>query len=142
MQKITTKFRDDHQKLLTLVGEINTLTTGGPENIKSNAQKIGHTLARLSGILKMHLASEDQFLYPKLAGHSDPKLSGMAKAFQEEMGSITDVYKAFSTKWNMGTIEASPVEFNNECKEVFKVIGMRINREENELYKAYEGLPQ
>lgn len=136
----TKKFRDDHQRLLGMVSEITHLMGGNSQSIETNADQISGKLSQFGGVLKMHLAAEDNFLYPKLVDHDDSKMSETAMKFQNEMGGIADVFKNYSLKWNRQTIKSDPIGFKNDTDTLFNVVGKRISREETELYPIFDAL--
>lgn len=87
----------------------------------------------------MHLAKEDEYMYPKLIEHSDQKVSKMAKDFQKEMGGIKGVFGEFHSSWIAPKkLEGNPVGFLTELTKLVGAVKKRIEREENELYKAFD----
>lgn len=47
---------------------------------------------KLAGKLKIHLSSEDKFLYPNLLNGDDNKLKNLANSYINEMGGISDTF--------------------------------------------------
>ncbi len=136
----TKKFRDDHVRLLSMFDELGTVLGAGEKTVAENAAEISKKLSAFGGILKLHLAAEDKYLYPKLADSSDANVANIAKQFQQEMVGITDVFKNYSGKWNVATIATDPTGFIDETKQIVDAVKNRIDREENELYAAFDKL--
>jgi hypothetical protein len=136
----TRHFRDDHAKFVSLVGKISEKLDSA-DATKAAAFELADLLARLSGALKVHLGMEDRVLYPALVASSDPEVQRLARRFQAEMGSLTEGFGAYVTKWRLpASIEGDPHGFAAETKHVFGALAQRIERENNELYAAADAL--
>jgi hemerythrin-like domain-containing protein len=91
----------------------------------------------MAGKVKIHLATEDKVLYPNLEKHKDAKVQQMAKQFAAEMGQIKTVFEAYLAKYPTAqAIESHAADWVKETKDLFTVLGKRIERENNELYAA------
>ena len=131
-------YRDQHAKALSFVSEIIPCLES-PDTAKKNAGGLRLSLSKLLGVLKSHLTSEDTFLYPKLMNDPDPKVSETAKAYWNEMGSLSPKVVEFVDKWRQaGTIEKEPAVFIRECEAVIAALGSRIEREEKILYPLFK----
>ena len=129
----TDRFRRQHDQLLEVVGEITSYLN--PAAIDVNASDVARLLARLSGKLRIHLAMEDESLYPRLLKSSDPRISATADEFIAEMGTIGVTFKSYMDTWGSASyIKRDPNAFISDTKELFSALGDRINRENNELY--------
>jgi hypothetical protein len=99
------------------------------------AETISMQLARLAGVVNLHLAMEDKALYPALLAHSDATVAATARRFNEEMGSLAATFVAYIKAWpTAAAIKADPVRFSTESKAVFNALSKRIHRENVELY--------
>ena len=136
----TDRFREDHSTFLKQVTQINSYLSD-EDKVKNSAAEIRTILSQLAGAVRLHLATEDQTLYPALAKSSDATVARMARSFQVEMGGIKQAFDDYSKKWaTPASIQANPKDFIKETKSLFDVLGKRINRENNELYVAADNL--
>ena len=136
----TDRFRADHDTFLKQVTEISGYLSDDAK-VAAGAAQIRATLSQLAGAVRLHLATEDQTLYPALAKCSDAKVAAMATSFQNEMGGIKKAFEDYSKKWGTpDSIKTNPKDFIKDSKAVFEVLGKRIARENNELYAAADKL--
>ena len=82
----------------------------------------------------VHLAMEDNALYPRLAQVNVDNSRGVAEAFQQEMGGLARTFAGYNEKWQANEIAADPAGFARDTHAVFAAIGRRIARENAELY--------
>lgn len=101
-------------------------------------------LAAVRGMLRdtlvRHLKCEDWVLYPRLKTSGDPALARMAREFVHEMGHIADDYAAYDAKWTAEAVAADWPGFAAETATLLDILGMRIEREEQDLYPAADRL--
>ena len=129
----TDSFRKQHGELLAVAGEIGKLLD--PAALAKNATQARMLLSNLAGKLKVHLAMEDQTLYPRLMQDPDAKVSGMARRFAEEMGGIAEVFGGYMGRWPTSKeIQEAPQQFVVDTKKLFAALSTRIERENNQLY--------
>ncbi len=129
----TEQFRKDHQELVTMVTELVKTVESG---IEQNAEGISKMLSSFSGKLKIHLATEDNALYPQMLNSSDAELKDLAQKFKDEMGGLKSAYEEFTSKYaTKSKIEADAAGFKQAFEGIVKALSDRINREENELYR-------
>lgn len=135
----TDHFRQTHDELLQLAGEISKLLT--PAELQKDAAKVRSLLSRLAGKLSVHLQMEDKSLFPSIEAYGDARLNSMLKRFVEEMGGLKDAFTKYTNKWaNPDHIKNNAVEFINETKSVFNALAKRIEKENRELYKLIDEL--
>ena len=129
----TDTFRNQHGKLVKIVQEITAQLDD--KKLAVNAAPTHNLLSSLAGVLKIHLAAEDQALYPKLISHNDAKIKNLAKQYVTEMGGIKSAFEAYQQRWSSPQkIQANPATFVQETRGVFDVLAKRIYKEDNELY--------
>lgn len=112
------------------------------ENIMNSKDCINHLddfvphINSLAGKLKIHLNSEDKFLYPNLINGQDTDLKNMAKEYINEMGDIASAFTNYKNEFNTKSKINHKVEsFVNKTEPILKEIRNRILKEENGLYK-------
>lgn len=122
-----------HQEMLDLAAKI-----GGYQNqlqVKENASTISNLLSQLAGKLKMHLMVEDQFVYPKLAIHSDVQIQKTSQNFSKEMGDLGKAFGDYKTKYLGATKIANNADlFITDTKNVFAALKKRMDKETHSLY--------
>lgn len=122
-----------HRVMQDYLNQLTELVNGTIE--KANAPLISELINKTTGVLNMHLASEDSFVYPKLLENSDKRIRSITQAYMDEMANIADSYLAFHKKYNTPSkILVDTDEFKQAFKKVRDALLMRIEREEKELY--------
>ncbi|MDR3416768.1 MAG: hemerythrin domain-containing protein [Nevskia sp.] len=132
------RFKKDHAQILLQVGELRELAHLG---VEQHAEDIAKQIVAMSSTIKLHLAAEDNVLYPALAKVSGSAAAVIGKRFHEEMGGIAAAYTDFAHKWNYApSIAAHPDDFRKHANEIFKALHERIQKENHDLYPAAEAL--
>lgn len=104
-------------------------------NTRDDAMECARLMAKLTGILRFHLAAEDNSLYPRMQASPDPEVSQTAAAFAAEMGGLAELFEDFVSNWPDGAaIFVNPEGFRTEAALVFSALSRRIKRENDELY--------
>lgn len=123
-----------HKEIEEIVLDIKQ--TINNNDIEGDAAHIAKQISMLTGKLRIHLATEDKNMYPYLLENGDEKVKRIAKEYADEMGHISEAFMAYKDKFNTRTkIINSPQEFMSETKEIFKVLGERMDKEDTHLYK-------
>lgn len=129
----TTKFREQHNDLLKVAGELKALL-----NVNDLAKDGGPArkcVGALMGKLVLHLSTEDKVLYPELESNKDPAVANMARRFSSEMKTTAKAVTAYNEKWaTPSAIKAQPAEFVAETEKLIQILADRIKRENQELY--------
>lgn len=121
-----------HGDIDLLIGNIKKLSKG---NIESSVDIIVKDINMLAGKLKIHLDTEDKFLYPDLLNVNNEVLNTMAKEYMKEMGNISSEFIKYKNSFNTKNKIMSNIEqFKIQTVEIFETLERRINKEERELY--------
>ncbi len=130
---ITDDYRRQHEEILELAGRLSGCLH--EQELKDNAQEARNVLSKLSGALKVHLAMEDNSLYPRLLASPDEKVRETAKQFIEEMGGIATAFNDYLKKWTVpAAIRSNPSQFMAETGEILTALRNRIVKENDVLY--------
>lgn len=122
-----------HTEITELVRAIKELIN--KNNIENEANEIAKNINILSGKLKIHLNSEDRFLYPELLNNKNDKLKSMARGYIKDMADISSVFMKYKDKFNTKSkIIVDIDKFKKESEQIIKVLSNRINKEDRELY--------
>ena len=126
-----------HRIIQDYLHQLTTLINGTLD--RTNATLIAELTNKTTGVLNMHLASEDSFVYPKLLESSDTRVRSITQRYMDEMTKIADAYLAFHKKYNTPSkILADTAEFKQTFKKVRDALLLRMEREEKELYTYTE----
>jgi len=126
-----------HRIIQDYLHQLTTLINGTLD--RANATLIAELINKTTGVLNMHLASEDSFVYPKLLESSDTRVRSITQRYMDEMTKIADAYLAFHKKYNTPSkILADTAEFKQTFKKVRDALLLRMEREEKELYTYTE----
>ena len=94
----------------------------------------------LRDTLVRHLKCEDWALYPRLRSSGDAEAVRIATIFVDEMGHIAGDFAAYDARWTPEAVEADWEGFLGETAGILDALGMRIEREEQQLYPLAERL--
>ena len=126
-----------HRIIQDYLHQLTTLINGTLD--RTNATLIAELINKTTGVLNMHLASEDSFVYPKLLESSDTRVRSITQRYMDEMTKIADAYLAFHKKYNTPSKRlADTAEFKQTFKKVRDAGLLRMEREEKELYTCTE----
>lgn len=132
------KFKHQH---IDIIACIAALRKASKEGIDSNAAEIAGLIVSMSSIIKLHLAVEDQVLYPALRNGSNTTLATMGKKFQDEMSAIASAYMVFAGRWNHAAkVAGDPEGFRSDANTVLKILHERMQKENTVFYPAIEAL--
>jgi len=133
----TRNFRRQHEELLQIASRISSRLIA--ESLAGNAGEVRDLQSQLAGKLNVHLAMEDEYLYPELLKHEDESIRSLAKRFVDEMGGIKKVFTQYMNKWpSAHTIQEKPSEYIEETRALFKALEKRIRVEDSELYSTVD----
>ena len=127
------QLNDHHQKLWEFIHDLQKYKTEA--ETASHAKEISSIISKLSGILSIHLAAEDQYLYPALQKDANPVIQQTATKFAQEMGTLAQTYKAYRDKFMLASqIEADPSLFQKETAVILTALTERLQKEDTALY--------
>lgn len=130
------KFKHQHTDILRSIAVLRDLTHAGVEH---NAGEIARRIVAMSSTIKLHLAVEDQALYPALQRGDDEQLARMGRQYQSEMGPIASAYDAFARRWNTeASLRADVQGFRADANRVLRQVYERMQREDREFYPRIE----
>ncbi len=137
---VSTLYRRQHSDLVELVKQMSVmldedaLSGGGAAETKD-------LLTHFAGKLLIHLAAEDDALYPKLIAAADREISDTAKRFKDEMGGLKEDFLAYQAIWGRTEyIQKDPAGFVRETQRLFKALGNRVEREDTVLFPLADRL--
>lgn len=110
--------------------------------LQKDAEEARGLVSRLVGKLSVHLAMEDNVLYPNLASSSDPRLKEMGNSFQDKMGGLLKALKTYQSSWpTVGSVQTNPHQFIKDTTVLFDALNERIKLEDEVLFAAINSRP-
>jgi len=126
-----------HEDILNVILGIRGTVKRG--NLERDAANIATQISILAGKLKIHLGTEDEFMYPTLLDSSNSELVNVAREFIEEMGGISREFAEYKDCYNTKTkILNNQKGFLLETERIFRVLENRIEKEDKILYPLIE----
>lgn len=120
-----------HRKLQAMAAEL-IKTVGRP---RPDVAEVRRLLARFSGTLRMHATMEDEVLYPSLLESDDPEVRRTAERLHRDVGGLYSMWDDFMLRWGgEEPIQRGLVRFRFDLGRVLFRLGMRMRREDKELY--------
>jgi hemerythrin-like domain-containing protein len=132
----TANFRKQHAEILEIAKNIDATLPRLP----GGASDVRAQLNSLAAKVNIHLAIEDEALYPRLRAHPDARIQSTANKFTDEMAGIKDAFQKYLKAWTEAAIRANAAAFAAETKSLFGALGQRIKRENTELYPLLDKL--
>lgn len=132
------KFKHQHHDILASIAALRKASHAG---VKENAAEIARLIIEMSSTIKLHLAVEDQVLYPALRNGNNAALARMGRKYQDEMGTIASAYMGFAERWNQASsVSGDPEGFRADANTVLKTVHDRMQKENTVFYPAIEAL--
>ncbi|WP_066151717.1 hemerythrin domain-containing protein [Hydrogenophaga pseudoflava] len=130
------KLKHQHQDIIGAISALRTLAQAG---VAQNAADIARLVVSMSSTIKLHLAVEDQALYPALRRGGNPELARMGQQYQEDMGPIAQAYDAFARRWNRPeSVRSDEQGFRDDANRVLRMVHERMQRENRDFYPRIE----
>ena len=120
------KFKHQHTDILRSIATLRALAQAG---VEANASAIAQGIVAMSGTIKLHLAVEDQVLYPALQRGGNAELARLGRQYQSEMASIASAYEG---------VRRDAQGFRNEANVVLRRVFERMQREDHDFYPRIE----
>ena len=132
------KFKQEHVAILSAIDQLRTLARAG---VASQSQAIAAQIVAMSGMIKLHLAVEQRYLYPAAQACGLATVARLGRQYESEMHGIAGAYLDFAGRWNTPVrLAAEPEAFRSEANTVLHALYQRMRREDRELYPAVEAL--
>ncbi len=129
-----------HEEIAEIISEIKSDID--QKDIAKEALGISSKISNLAGKLKVHLNTEDQYMYPQLLKSSNSEVQTTAQAYIDEMGTISTEFMAYKDRFNTRTKITNEIDlFVSESKRIFSLLQQRIAKEDSNLYQQIGMLP-
>ena len=132
------KFKQQHLAILAAIDGLRELARAG---VVPQARAIAEQIVAMSGVIKLHLAVEQRYLYPAAQASGVASVARLGRQYESEMHGIAGAYLDFAGRWNTAArLELEPEAFRCEANSVLHALYQRMRREDHELYPAIEAL--
>lgn len=129
--------KKQHESILEVIKHLEELIENS--DFEKSAKDIAYGINNLSGKIKMHLMSEDKYLYPELMNSKNSDIKNTARMFNDEMGSLAGAFADFVQAYNIpAKIIENKSAFVEESAKVFGLVIKRIDKEGGRLYPLLE----
>ncbi len=125
--------KEQHLKIRELITDVKECIQLG--KTMENLKRLSYKINKLAGVLRIHLSSEDRYLYPLLMESENQSTRALAESFDKSMGGLSNAYISFKTRYNTFNNIANNYDgFILELNQVFDKLLIRLDREDNDLY--------
>ncbi|MFZ2958599.1 MAG: hemerythrin domain-containing protein [Candidatus Ozemobacteraceae bacterium] len=127
------QYQEQHHEILALMTEALERLHGVME--RNDSIEMLRKLSILAEKIRLHLAQEDQLLYPALFRHPNSEVRETAQRYLTSMGNLNETFQEYLHRWNVPEkICQEPQDFIQKTKVVFDALAKRILSEEANLY--------
>lgn len=130
-----------HEDIRLLMSEIKNQVymSGNKEYLQENVDHIVKNINILSGKLKVHMSTEDRYLYPAMKISENPVLRKASKEYSSEMTAISEAFVSYKSAFNTRSkVLANDKEFVHLSQTILKKLETRMDREDKELYPVFK----
>ena len=112
-----------------------------PEALAADPAAARQSLVTLGAKLNIHLAFEDQALYPPLLGNLNPAIQTKTRAYMSEMGGLKENLGNHLKRWlSIQRVKQEPQTFRKETLELTQALERRLQAEDQDFYPMLERL--
>lgn len=130
-----------HSDIANLITEVEGYLSVEKVSDSASAFDLTMKIARLAGVLKMHLKHEDDVLYPKLRISTDLKVRQTTERFINEMGGLSAAFDEYRGLYKSSNyIKDEPEAFIRDTQKIIEALRKRVKKENEDLYLLAEQL--
>lgn len=137
----TENLRRQQRELLALADQLEVQLDA--LKLMGNARSAFAVVNAMTGVLRLHLATEGGMVYPRLQRHPELAARVIAIRHLQDTDAMKETFLAFAGRWKSAdAIQARPIFFIREAREVLLTLRRRLTRKEQELYPLVDRLPE
>ena len=131
-----------HEQHVGIHGQLQDLHQRlAPEALAADPGAARQSLVTRGAKLSIHLAFEDQALYPPLLGNQNPTIQTKARAYMSEMGGLKETLTSHMKRWlSLQRVQQDPQNFRQETLELTQALERRLQAEDQDFYPMLERL--
>lgn len=125
--------KNQHTTIRQLVNDFELGISSG--DVVGQAFDLSLKIGKLSGVLVLHLKTEDEYLYPTLRLSTNENIRRTADQLNREMGNLLAGFTEYKRTYMLASnIKAEPQKFIAESKKIVAALKNRLNIEDQKLY--------
>lgn len=126
-----------HEEIYEVISDLKR-NMDAADDLEARAFEIAQKISLLAGKLKIHLVTEDQYMYPYILEKGSQELKALAQGYMEEMGTISGEFTEYKNRFNTKSkIISNLNEFKVETFKIIKVLEGRMGKEDSNLYRYF-----
>lgn len=126
-----------HEEIYEVISDLKR-NMDAADDLEARAFEIAQKISLLAGKLKIHLVTEDQYMYPYILEKGSQELKALAQGYMEEMGTISGEFTEYKNRFNTKSkIISNLNEFKVETLKIIKVLEGRMGKEDSNLYRYF-----
>lgn len=124
-----------HEEIVDLISDLKK-SIEAADNLEAGAFEIAQKINLMAGKLKVHLGTEDRYMYPYILEKGSDELKRVAQDYVAEMGTISDEFTDYKNRFNTKSkIIGDTKGFAAETAKILRVLEDRIKKEDMNLYR-------
>lgn len=133
----TNVYREQHRGLTAIAARLDERLAA------ADSAGLRTLLSELAGTLRVHLAMEDQRMYPKLVMSRDDAVARVARELVGEVGGVREAFESYLARWPSDReIASNRARFDVETRAMLATLADRIRREDELLFPLLEDLDE
>lgn len=126
--------KNQHKSIRQLIQEFEQeLNTG---DLDHKAFDLSLKISKLSGVLVLHLKSEDEYLYPTLKSSKNDEMRRTAEQLYSEMGTLSAEFMKYKSTYMSATkIKDNIPQFLEASKKIISALKKRLDTEDRRIYQ-------
>jgi len=127
--------RRQHEEIYDVISELKE-SIEAEGNLENRAFEIAQKISLLAGKLKIHLGTEDRYMYPYILENGSDELKKVAEGYVMEMGDISGKFSDYKNRFNTKSKIISDLKgFLSETAKILKMLEERMKKEDLNLYE-------
>ena len=121
-----------HAELLELCKTFRSLLD---DDLTLKAAELRSTISKTAGVLRLHLAMEDEVFYPELKQSDSQPIKEATELLSAEMLQLRERFADFLSRWaTTSAIAAAPEAFKEAALTLLDILEARIALEESQIF--------
>lgn len=126
--------KNQHKSIRQLIQEFEQELKAG--DLDQRAFDLSLKISKLSGVLVLHLKSEDEYLYPALTGSVNEEIRKTAQQLYTEMGSLSAEFMKYKSTYMSATkIKNNIPQFLEASQKIISALKKRLDTEDRRIYQ-------
>ncbi len=124
-----------HEEIYDVIAELRE-SMGSEGDLENRAFEIAQKISLLAGKLKIHLGTEDRYMYPYIMENGSDELKKAAESSVKEMGDISAKFLEYKDRFNTRSKILNDLKgFLSETSKILHMLEERMKKEDSNLYR-------